>query len=235
MNKTLTRFASAAAATTVAGTGLLMAAAPAQAADLSVWDKVAQCESSGNWSINTGNGFYGGLQFTKSTWNAFGGQEFASRADLATKSEQITVAQRTLAVQGPGAWPKCSIYAGLTKANGGATGYTASSSTSTSSSTAVKAATTTKSTTATKATTSTQATTSTKASTQASVKATTKSVAPKKAVKSEDNVYTVKPGDSLWQIARAHGLDSWESIYTLNQDQIDDPDLIYVGQRFVIG
>jgi nucleoid-associated protein YgaU len=229
MNKTLTRFASAAAATTVAGTGLLMAASPAQAAD-SVWDKVAQCESSGNWSINTGNGYYGGLQFTISTWNAFGGQEFAPRADLATKSEQITVAQRTLAVQGPGAWPKCSIYAGLTKANGGATGYTASSSTSTSSSTAVKAAATT-----TKSTTSTTKSTSSSTKATTSTKASTKSVAPKKAVKSEENVYTVKPGDTLWQIARAHGLDSWESIYTLNQDQIDDPDLIYVGQRFVIG
>jgi len=229
MNKTLTRFASAAAATTVAGTGLLMAASPAQAAD-SVWDKVAQCESSGNWSINTGNGYYGGLQFTISTWNAFGGQEFAPRADLATKSEQIIVAQRTLAVQGPGAWPKCSIYAGLTKANGGATGYTASSSTSTSSSTAVKAAATT-----TKSTTSTTKSTSSSTKATTSTKASTKSVAPKKAVKSEENVYTVKPGDTLWQIARAHGLDSWESIYTLNQDQIDDPDLIYVGQRFVIG
>ena len=205
MNKTLTRFASAAAATTVAGTGLLMAASPAQAAD-SVWDKVAQCESSGNWSINTGNGYYCGLQFTISTWNAFGGQEFAPRADLATKSEQITVAQRTLAVQGPGAWPKCSIYAGLTKANGGATGYTASSSTSTSSSTAVKAAATTKSTTSTKASTSTKTSTATKTvtSTKAAPKASVK-----KAVQSEDEFYTVKPGDTLWQIALAHGLFSW--------------------------
>ena len=228
MNKTLTRFASAAAVTTFAGAGLVIAAAPAQAAE-SVWDKVAYCESTNNWSINTGNGFYGGLQFTISTWNAFGGQEFASRADYATKAEQIIVAQRTLAVQGPGAWPKCSVYAGLTKANGGAT-YSASSSTSTSSTTAVKAAATT-----TKASTSTKATTSTKASTKAATQASTKSVAPKKAVKSEENVYTVQAGDSLWKIARAHGLNSWESIYTLNQDQIDDPDLIYVGQRFVIG
>ena len=120
MTKTLTRFASVAAATTVAGTGLVLAAASPAQADTSVWDKVAYCESTNNWSINTGNGFYGGLQFTISTWNSFGGQEFADRADHATKAEQITVAQRVLAVQGPGAWPVCSKYAGLTKENGGA-------------------------------------------------------------------------------------------------------------------
>jgi len=235
MNKTLTRFASAAAVTTVAGAGLVMAAAPAQAADLSVWDKVAQCESSGNWSINTGNGYYGGLQFTISTWNAFGGQEFASRADLATKSEQIIVAQRTLAVQGPGAWPKCSIYAGLTKANGGATGYTASTSTSTSTTKAVTSTATKSTSTASKSTASKSTPVSTKAATQASTKKATKVVTPKKATADDAEVYTVKPGDTLWKIARDHDLDSWQSIYSLNKDQIADPDLIYVGQRFIIG
>ena len=71
------------------------------------WDAVATCESGGNWSINTGNGYYGGLQFSSSTWSGFGGAEFASRADLATREEQIAVAERVLAVQGPGAWPTC--------------------------------------------------------------------------------------------------------------------------------
>ncbi|GAA4521239.1 transglycosylase family protein [Brachybacterium paraconglomeratum] len=89
-------------------------------ADSGVWDKVAQCESGGNWSINTGNGYYGGLQFSPSTWKAFGGHEFASQANQATKSEQIAVAQRTLQQQGPGAWPTCGKRAGLTKSNGGA-------------------------------------------------------------------------------------------------------------------
>nr|NLI50173.1 LysM peptidoglycan-binding domain-containing protein [Propionibacterium sp.] len=228
MNKTLTRFASAAAVTTVAGTGLIMAA-PAQAADLSVWDKVAQCESSGNWSINTGNGFYGGLQFTISTWNAFGGQEFAPRADLATKSEQIIVAQRTLAVQGPGAWPKCSIYAGLTKENGGAVGYTASSSTSTSTTKAVTSTATKSTSTATKSTPA-----PVKAATKTTTQKTTKAVT-KKSTADDAKVYTVKPGDTLWKIARDQGLDNWQSIYSLNKDQIADPDLIYVGQRFIIG
>jgi hypothetical protein len=71
------------------------------------WDAVAQCESGGNWSINTGNGYYGGLQFSQSTWDSFGGGAYASRADLASKSEQITVAERVLDAQGPGAWPTC--------------------------------------------------------------------------------------------------------------------------------
>ena len=89
-------------------------------ADGGVWDQVAQCESGGNWSINTGNGYYGGLQFSPRTWKAFGGQEFASNANQATKSEQIAIAQRTLQQQGPGAWPTCGQRAGLTKSNGGA-------------------------------------------------------------------------------------------------------------------
>ena len=80
---------------------------PASAAAPNDWDAVAQCESGGNWVINTGNGYYGGLQFSPSTWAAFGGQEYASNAHLATKAQQIAVAERTLDVQGPGAWPTC--------------------------------------------------------------------------------------------------------------------------------
>jgi hypothetical protein len=71
------------------------------------WNAVARCESSGNWSINTGNGYYGGLQFSPHTWAAFGGLAYASRADLASKSQQIAIAEKVLAVQGPGAWPTC--------------------------------------------------------------------------------------------------------------------------------
>ena len=71
------------------------------------WDAVAACESGGNWAINTGNGFYGGLQFTISTWDAYGGQSYAPRADLASRDAQISVAERVLASQGSGAWPVC--------------------------------------------------------------------------------------------------------------------------------
>ncbi|MGW2715551.1 transglycosylase family protein, partial [Streptomyces sp. NPDC001356] len=84
---------------TAGGAGLaipLVAAGTADAADVATWNKVAACESSGNWSINTGNGYYGGLQFTQSTWEAYGGTRFAPRADLATRAEQIAVAEKVL-------------------------------------------------------------------------------------------------------------------------------------------
>ena len=71
------------------------------------WDAVAACESGGNWSINTGNGYYGGLQFNSGTWLAYGGGAYAPRADLASKGEQIAVAEKVLAAQGRGAWPVC--------------------------------------------------------------------------------------------------------------------------------
>ncbi|WP_245753583.1 transglycosylase family protein [Geodermatophilus ruber] len=74
------------------------------------WDAVARCEASGNWSTNTGNGYYGGLQFSHRTWRAHGGTAYAPRADLATRAEQIAVAERTLHVQGRGAWPHCGHH-----------------------------------------------------------------------------------------------------------------------------
>ncbi|MEU8510512.1 transglycosylase family protein [Kitasatospora sp. NPDC048722] len=93
----------------------LVTATTASAAPATVWDKVAACEATGNWAVNSGNGFYGGLQFTSSTWAAFGGTSFAPRADLATKDQQIAVGEKVLAAQGPGAWPICSVKAGLGK------------------------------------------------------------------------------------------------------------------------
>jgi LysM repeat protein len=95
---------------TMAAIGIGVLAGPAAAAPPHDWDGVAQCESSGDWAINTGNGYYGGLQFSQSTWEFFGGLEFASRADLATKDQQIAVAERTLVGQGIGAWPTCGKY-----------------------------------------------------------------------------------------------------------------------------
>jgi resuscitation-promoting factor RpfA len=98
------------------------------AAQASVWDNVAACESGGNWAIDTGNGFYGGLQFASSTWLGYGGGAFAPRADLASRGAQILVAQRVLVGQGPGAWPVCSIRGGLTRGNGGYAGVIVSRS-----------------------------------------------------------------------------------------------------------
>ncbi|MEU0971157.1 transglycosylase family protein [Streptomyces sp. NPDC005917] len=106
---------------TAGGAGLalpLAAAGSADAASVSNWDKVAACESSGDWGINTGNGYYGGLQFTQSTWEAYGGTRYAPHADLATKDQQIAVAEKVVDGQGPGAWPVCSVRAGLTRGGG---------------------------------------------------------------------------------------------------------------------
>lgn len=110
-------------ATTLAGgamiaTGLIAAGSlgTSQSAQAATgWDAVANCESGGNWSINTGNGYYGGLQFSQSSWEAAGGTQYASRADLASRSQQIATAENLLAIQGPGAWPVCGKYL-----NGGA-------------------------------------------------------------------------------------------------------------------
>lgn len=79
----------------------------------SAWDRLAACESGGNWSINTGNGYYGGLQFSASTWLGYGGGAYASRADLATREQQIAIAEKVLDGQGWGAWPTCSRIVGL--------------------------------------------------------------------------------------------------------------------------
>ena len=116
------------AAVAVAALAGPVAFAPPAAAEGTVWDRVAECESSGRWDVNTGNGYSGGLQFLPSTWLGFGGAEFAPAAHLATPAEQVAVARRTLAVQGPGAWPVCSVRAGLTRANGAAEGTTAGAS-----------------------------------------------------------------------------------------------------------
>ncbi|THA48328.1 transglycosylase family protein [Streptomyces sp. A1136] len=86
---------------------------PAQAASVSTWDKVAQCEAGGNWSINTGNGYYGGLQFSLSTWKAYGGGQYATYPYQATKQQQILIGEKVLAGQGQGAWPTCGPKAGL--------------------------------------------------------------------------------------------------------------------------
>ncbi|QIP83361.1 peptidoglycan DD-metalloendopeptidase family protein [Streptomyces sp. Tu 2975] len=103
---------------TAGGAGIalpLVGAGSSHAASVDVWEKVAACESTDNWRINSGNGYYGGLQFSQATWEAYGGRQYAPRADLATKDEQIAVAEKVLEAQGPQAWPTCSVKAGLTR------------------------------------------------------------------------------------------------------------------------
>lgn len=100
------------------GAPMLTIVPAANAASDSTWDELAQCESTGNWAANTGNGYYGGLQFSPSTWKAFGGGEYASSAHQASRSEQIAIAENVLAKQGWNAWPSCSKSTG---ASGSAT------------------------------------------------------------------------------------------------------------------
>ncbi|WP_406119480.1 transglycosylase family protein [Streptomyces sp. NBC_00989] len=189
-------------------------AGTAQAADVSTWNKVAACESSGDWSINTGNGYYGGLQFTQSTWEAYGGTAYAHRADLATRDQQIAVAEKVLKGQGPGAWPVCSVRAGLTRGGGtpdihvGGTG-----------------------------TESAKAKTKTEASKkQTTVKRSVKDVQPQTTPQSRAGtaeMYTVVRGDTLSGIADTERVDGgWHGLYAANRTTVgDDPDLILPGQR----
>lgn len=106
------------ATTAAAGAGIvipLLGASAAQAADGGTWDKVAVCETGGLWSANTDNGFFGGLAITEATWNQYGGDAYAPRPDLASRAQQITVAEKILADLGPEAWPGCADGAGLLK------------------------------------------------------------------------------------------------------------------------
>lgn len=113
-NKSIaTKFA---ASTVAVGAAAAIMAPNAAAAPDSDWDRLAQCESGGNWAINTGNGYYGGLQFSGATWNAFGGGQYAATANQATREQQIAVAEKILASQGWGAWPACSASLGLNSA-----------------------------------------------------------------------------------------------------------------------
>jgi resuscitation-promoting factor RpfA len=110
-SRLLARIGIAAAAVTIP----LVFAAPAQAGPLhqDPWDRVAQCESGGNWSTNTGNGYYGGLQFAPQTWRSYGGGAYADTANHATRSQQIAVAEKVLRAQGWKAWPTCSKRVGV--------------------------------------------------------------------------------------------------------------------------
>jgi resuscitation-promoting factor RpfA len=105
-----------------------VSASPSAQAVQPVWFRVAACESGGNWAVNTGNGYYGGLQFSASTWRMYGGTEYAASANRASVLVQIAIARRVLYSQGPGAWPVCGARAGLTRANGGALNFTVSRS-----------------------------------------------------------------------------------------------------------
>lgn len=96
----------------------LLGAGSASAADATTWDRVAECETGGMWSADLGNGYYGGLQFSQEMWQAYGGTQYAPRADLASRAEQIAVAEKAFAAQGAKAWETCAPIAGLTPEGG---------------------------------------------------------------------------------------------------------------------
>lgn len=209
-----TRVATLAGVTGVAIAAPLMATGSASAATASEWDTVAQCESGGNWSINTGNGYYGGLQFSASTWAAYGGTAYASTANQASKSQQIAVAEKVLASQGKGAWPVCGT--GLSSAT-----YSGGSSSSSSSSSSSKATTE----------RSTSNTTASRSAERPAAKKTVSTPTGKK-VKKGDGEYKVVKGDTLSSIAEKHKVKGgWQQLFKLNKSIIDDADFIYPGQQ----
>src|SRR6476646_2236170 len=212
----------------VAGAAALgLGAGTASAAPDSTWDAVAQCESSGNWSINTGNGFYGGLQFTQSTWAAYGGTEYASRADLATKDQQIAVAEKTLAGQGWGAWT-CA-YAG----GGEGSSERSVSSSSGSSSSAQQESSGSSGSASSSRSSSNEASRSRSRSTEASSNddSSSSSASTANSGSAADGTYTVASGDTLYKIAAANGVaGGWEAVAQANADVIPNPDTLYPGQ-----
>lgn len=217
-----TRVATLAGVTGVAIAAPLIAAGNASAATASQWDAVAQCESGGNWSINTGNGYYGGLQFSASTWAAYGGTAYAATANQASKSQQITIGEKVLAAQGKGAWPTCGTGLSSAAYTGGASApSTSSSSNGSSSNSSPSAGTTTRS-------------TDTAASRSASRPAAGKTVSTPtgKKVKKGDGEYKVVKGDSLSSIAEKKKVKGgWQRLFKLNKDIIADADFIYPGQQ----
>lgn len=195
----------------------LIGAGTVHAASLDVWEKVASCESTSHWHINTGNGYFGGLQFSQSTWEAYGGTHYAPRADLASKDQQIAIAERVLKGQGPGAWPSCGPAAGLARGGDapdvtpGGTGTTKASRAGNTPSTASLPG------------------------QRALSERPARNVGPT-AVPTVREMYTVTPGDSLSKIARDERVQGgWKRLYDANRPVVgDDPDLILPGQRLTL-
>lgn len=209
------RIALTALAAGVAGSVPLIGfSSAANAADGTNWDAIAQCESSGNWSTNTGNGFSGGLQFTQSTWDAYGGQQYAGSANQASRDQQIAVAEKVAQGQGMGAWPVCGgnggssgTYSGTNTGGdqGDYNGYDngAGDDQQQSGDNGQQ-----------------------DNGQQEQVAAHAKKSGPS---------YTIQAGDTLAKIAVAHGVQGgWQELAANNADVISDPNLIFTGQQIVL-
>ncbi|ASU77380.1 transglycosylase [Actinopolyspora erythraea] len=204
-------FARNAARVAVAGAVVatpLAVAAPASAAD---WDELAQCESSGDWHINTGNGFYGGLQFTPSTWSAFGGDQYAPNAHQASRAEQIAIAKKVLAAQGPGAWPGCTAKTNWVSGSTDNAGTVSEDSSSEEQAAA-------------------QQQSAPKREQPAETKSDSAQESEELVVRSNGADYTVRSGDTLSEIGKRFGV-HYQDIYERNSDVLESPDLIFPGQQ----
>ncbi|MFC2641507.1 MAG: transglycosylase family protein [Propionibacterium acidifaciens] len=205
MAKTLSRIASVAAAAALAG-GVSVTAAQSASADDVNWDAIANCESGGNWGTNTGNGYYGGLQFSQSTWNAYGGSGSASSA---SRDEQIAVAERVLDSQGIGAWPVCGQYGSSGQSYSGTnTEGSSDYSQDTSSSYSEDY--------------------SSDYSQSADYSYDYSGGADYSASREATGTYEIQAGDTLSSIAEAHGT-TWQDLAALNSS-IVDANLIYAGE-----
>ena len=212
------RAATVAATAGVAAVAPLLATSPAHADSVN-WDAIAACESGGNWSINTGNGYYGGLQFSAGTWLAYGGGAYAPTANRASRSAQIAVAEKVLQGQGIGAWPTCGKRAGST------TTVTPRNTTPAPSSTSTRATRSERRTTAPSATSTTPRRSTTTDRTARTSAATTTGTGS----------YVVRSGDTLSKIAKANQVSGgWKAIYAANRSVVENPNLIFPGERLTL-
>lgn len=206
----------AVAAISAAGLALSVTAANA-ATDGATWDALAQCESGGNWAANTGNGFSGGLQFSASTWAAYGG---TGSAAAASREQQIAVAEQVQASQGWGAWPSCAAQLGLS--GGGGTTAVAPPSAPVQSAPVAPAP-----------VASAPVASAPVAKAPAVTVPSDAVTAPQHAapVPVSGETYTLEPGDTLTTVAHKLGIEGgWQSLADANLDRVANPDLVFAGQ-----
>nr|WP_179429958.1 transglycosylase family protein [Spelaeicoccus albus] len=209
------------------GMGVAATTASATTSSAGVWDRIAQCESGGNWSINTGNGYYGGLQFNLNTWKAYGGQGLPSNA---SKSQQIAIAEKVQAAQGWGAWPVCSQKAGAsgTPESQGAPQPQSDSSDSSSSQSSQSSQPESDSSDSSSSQSSQPESGSSDSSSSQSSQPQTPTIPT---VKASDKTYTVKGGDSLSKISKKLDIEGgWIKLAGANKSTVSNPNVIEVGQ-----
>ena len=241
-NTSIRRTAAALAIGGVAAATMSMPAA--NAVDGATWDALAQCESGGNWSINTGNGFYGGLQFTQQSWNGVG---MSGSPATASRAQQIEAGERLLAIQGWGAWPACSAKLGLYGKTGAAPTYTEPTTTVAAQSQTQQTYTAPAAQAAPAAAPAAPAAAPAAPAAQAApaaveapaapaaAPAVEAPAAPAAAPKAAAGTYTVVPGDSLSLIAAKLGVaGGYQAIAAANTDIIYNVDLIFPGQVLTI-